>query len=168
MSDLSSRLENRKMASKDVRICLDPNLLAQRDEAMKAITPPPGQDGRMAQSAKDARTRVTEIEQQIRDASIILRVRGVGYTTYSRWMAECPPRKGRQESYDASKFFMHAAKNSALYVDEDGTEQEITAEEWEELDKRITDGEHDRIAQAVVYVNRSLGNVTPLTDTSQE
>jgi hypothetical protein len=100
-----------------------------------------------------------ELEQQIREASIILRVKGVDRHTYNRWMTECPARKGLQEAYNTSKFFMHAAKHSAVYVDEKGVEHEISDDEWADIDKKLTDGEHDRVAKAVVYVNRSLGAV---------
>lgn len=163
MSNLSDRLGQRKMPHKDVPICLDLDLLAQREEAMRAVSSrrQAVQDARLVTSsgAAEADARVAELEQQIQESSITLRVKGVDRLTYNRWLVECPPRKGKQEPFDSTKFFMHAAKNSAVYVDEDGAENEIGADDWATIDKMLTDGEHDRIAQAVVHVNRSVGAV---------
>lgn len=159
MSNLSSRLDARIMPHKDVPICLDLDLLDQRDEAMKAISPRKAvQDDRYVQPNVDASARVAEIEAQIRDASITLRIKGVDRLTYNAWMMQCPPRKGKQELFNSSTFFMHAAKRSAVYLDGD-EEHEITDEEWATIDKILTDGEHDRIAQAVLHVNRAVGAV---------
>ncbi|WP_345750113.1 hypothetical protein [Microbacterium rhizophilus] len=168
MSDLLDRLAQRKMPQQDVRICLDPALLEEHARAknalVRAITnkdKAEESDGRMI-SAKpagvaEARRAVADVETRINAASLTLRIMGVDRATYNGWMLACPPRKNKQEPFDSSKFFMHAAKNSAVYVDGAGAEHEITAEEWALIDKNMTDGEHDRIAQAVIYVNRSLG-----------
>lgn len=173
MSDLLSRLESRKMPSEDVLICLDFDLLNARDEAMKAVASAqsvariarPADDERMV-AAKEpdnvtaAKKRVAELEAQIRDASMTLRIRGVDRLTYNGWMLACPPRKGRdQGAFNPTTFYLHAAKNSAVYVDLDGAEHEISDDEWAVIDKQLTDGEYDRIAQAVVNVNRTSGQV---------
>lgn len=159
MSNLSDRLSQRKMPHKDVQICLDLDLLAERDEAMKRVRPSSVQDDRMVSASSTAKARVAELEEQIRAASITLRIKGVDRLTYNRWLVECPPRKGKQEPYDSNKFFMHAAKNSAVYIDESGAEAEIDEDDWATIDKMITDGEHDRIAKAVLHVNRAVGGV---------
>lgn len=159
MSNLSDRMNARKMPHKDVPICLDLDLLEQRDEAMTRVRPSAVQDDRMVSASSSAKARVADLEEQIRAASVTLRIKGVDRLTYNRWLVECPPRKGKQEPYDSAKFFMHAAKNSAVYLDDDGEEHELDAEDWAAIDKNITDGEHDRIAKAVVHVNRSVGAV---------
>lgn len=159
MTTLSDRLSARKMPHKDVSICLNLDLLEQRDEAMRKVRPSEVQDDRMVSTPANAKALVAELEQQIQDESITLRIRGVDRLTYNRWLVECPPRKGKQEPYDPTKFFMHAAKNSAVYVDENGVEQDISAEDWATIDKMLTDGEHDRVAKAVIHVNRAAGAV---------
>lgn len=159
MSNLSDRLSQRKMPHKDVPICLDLDLLEQRDEAMTRVRPSRVEDDRMVSASSSAKARVAELEEQIREASITLRIKGVDRLTYNRWLVECPPRKGKQEPYDSTKFFMHAAKNSAVYLDDTGAEVAIDPEDWATIDKMITDGEHDRIAKAVIHVNRSAGAV---------
>lgn len=161
MSKLSSRIKNRKTPHKDVPICLDLDLLTQRDEALRASTArrPNVQDDRLVTPAAQKSAHVADLERQIAENSITLRIKGVDRSTYNQWIVECPPRKGKQETYNPETFFIHAAKNSAVYVDENRVEEEIDDEDWETIDKFLTDGEHDRIAQAVVYVNRSVGAV---------
>jgi hypothetical protein len=162
MSNLLNRLSERKMPSKDVRICLDLNLLAERDEAMarlasaqrlrrdddRMVTPP---------AVTEAHAAVSDVEARIRAASIVIRFTGVDRSTYNRFFLLAPPRKGRQEAFDTSKFFMVVARETGKYVDEAGAVHDMSAEEWDEIDKIITDGEHDRIAQAVLDVNREVG-----------
>ncbi|MBT2485814.1 MULTISPECIES: hypothetical protein [unclassified Microbacterium] len=151
------------MPSEDVRICLDKNLLGERESLLANVARSQrhnANDARMAAPAvdKDAQARLTAVEDAIGAASITLRITGVDRLKYNSWLLACPPRKGKVgESFDPSKFFMLAAKNSAKYVDESGDEHDISPDEWKELDKTITDGEHDRIAQAVLNVNRTAG-----------
>lgn len=163
MTNLSDRLAARKMPQRDVAICLNLDLLEQRDAAMRSSTRPRSgvEDDRMVRLTRDeaGRARLEEIERQIQEESITIRVKGVDRFTYNQWLVACPPRKGKQEPFDPTTFFMHAAKHSAVYVDEAGVENEISDEEWASIDKMLTDGEHDRIAQAVVHVNRSVGTV---------
>lgn len=168
MSNLLSRLEQRKMPHTDVRICLDLSLLAERDNAMRLLDSAynrkknEANDDRMAGGGADAavqaaRAAVTEVEDRIRAASFILRLTGVDRKTYNRFLLECPPRKGKQEMFDSSKFYMHVAQNTAQYVDENGDVHDVSAEEWAKIDEQITDGEHDRIAKGVLEVNREVG-----------
>jgi hypothetical protein len=173
VSDLTSLLDEYEAPYQDVPICLKKNLLDERDQAMAAI---PGarngvQDARMAMPGVAAATkRVEEIEERIKAASITLRITGVDRHTYNAWLLACPPRKGVDAgAFNPTKFFMHAAMNSAVYVDKQGVEHEITAEQWATIDKKISDGEHDRIAQAVIHVNRTVGSVdvTPFVTASE-
>lgn len=162
MSNLLSRLESGRMPSEDVRICLDKNLLSERDSLMAAVARSERQqssDARMAGSGvdKSTRERLATVEAAIGAASITLRIVGVDRTEYNALLMASPPRAGRQETYNPTTFFMLAAKKSAKYVDESGSEHDISDVEWKEIDKKITDGEHERIAQAVLNVNRVAG-----------
>lgn len=163
MSNLLSRLESARMPSEDVRICMDKNLLSERESLLAQIaraTRQSAADARLAAPGveKASRERLAAVEAAIGAASITLRITGVDRVKYNSWMLACPPRQGKVgESFDPTKFFMHAAKNSAQYIDEAGVAHDISADEWKELDKNITDGEHDRIAQAVLNVNRTAG-----------
>lgn len=162
MSNLLSRLEQRKMPTVDVPICLDLSLLKERDTAMAGLAAAHRRkkdDDRMVGSPAiaSARAAVDEVEQRIRAASIIIRITGVDRTTYNRFFLLAPPRKGRQEAFDSGKFYMIVARETGKYVDENGDVHDMSPAEWDEIDKTITDGEHDRIAKAVLEVNREAG-----------
>lgn len=163
MSNLLSRLEGRKMPHRDVSICLDLNLLNRRSEALSALV-----DANTAQekdqrsvvspAIRDARAAVADAEAAIREESIKIRITGVDRKTYNQFLIECPPRKGKQELYDPTVFFMHVARQTGQYVDENGEVHAMTEEEWAQIDSVLTDGEHDRIATAVIEVNRTVGS----------
>jgi len=155
------------MPHKDVTLCLNLALLEQRDEAMKAVDSAARasrvEDDRMVSCGnavlEAARAKVAALNEQIKAESIILRVYGTDRHTYNQWMVECPAPKDKPGPFDPARFYVHAAKHSAVYVDESGAEHPISDEDWATIDKNLLDGEHDRIAQAVLHVNRGLGTV---------
>lgn len=162
MSNLMNRLETRQMPSRDVPICMNLDLLTARDRALRAVfdaAQAQAKEDRMVTSAalKAARAAVADAEAAVRAASVIIRITGVGRDEYNRYLLDCPPRKGHNEQYDPTTFFMHVARNTGTYIDEDGNSHEISPEEWDVIDRDITDGEHDRIATAVLEVNRTAG-----------
>lgn len=162
MSNLKSRLKARQVPTKDVPICLDLNLIAERDEAMSRLASAQRMkstsDRMVAPSDINAiAAEVASIEDRIRNASIIIRISGVDRATYNGYFLQAPPRKGRNEPFDPTKFFMIVARANGQYVDENGTAHAMTDDEWDDIDKALTDGEHDRIANAVLSVNREAG-----------
>lgn len=168
MSDLLSRLDQHEFPTKDVPLCLKPKLIAERDEAMsrvasarRAQTQPTGDDRMVAPATSPALAAaiadVKAVNDQIQAASVVIRLTGVDRLTYNRFVLACPPRKGKAEPFDPSKFFMHVARQTGAYVDREGNPHPITSEEWDAIDKKLGDGEHDRIAEAIIEVNRSVG-----------
>lgn len=164
MSDLDALLDERKMPTEDVRICLDLALLDERDKATaahaRAYAKAKDED-RMVPAKKkavqDARAELEAIETKIREKSFVLRIEGLDRFRYNQMMVAAPPRKGRNEPFDPTKFFMLVAKATAKYVDAAGEVHDITKEQWDRIDKALTDGEYDRIARAVLNVNRTAG-----------
>ena len=165
MSNLLNRLEQRVMPHKDVPICLDLNLITERNEALSRLEAAHRASRRegeermvgRAPAVAEARAALDDIDSRIRDASIVIRITGVDRATYNGFFLACPPRKAMHDAFLSSKFFMHVARNTGTYVDESGAEHEITIAEWNVIDEKITDGEHDRLAQAVLAVNREAG-----------
>lgn len=163
MSDLLERTADREMPWVDVPICLKLNLLTQRDAAMAELARLHRQtiaDDRMAgaPNVQAVSDKVAELEQQIREASIVVRITGVDRKKYNTFLLANPPRKGKQETFNPATFFMYVAERTSKYVDKAGTVHEISDEEWKAIDDLLTDGEHDRIAQAVIEVNREVGS----------
>lgn len=180
MSDLLQKAEQHEFPHADVQLCMKPALIKERDQAMARVasakTPQKSkvEDDRLATPAATgvspalaaAIAEVKELNDQIQAASITLRIVGVDRVKYNRFMLANPPRKGRNEAYDSSKFFMYVARQTAVYVDSNDETHPITPQEWDVLDPQggggiIGDGEHDRIAQAVIDVNRVVGSVDP-------
>lgn len=162
MSNLLNRLQTRQMPYRDVPICLNLNLLNDLDQAnLQLVRASQAQttEDRMVPSpaVREARAAIEAAKTAIRDASILIRITGVDRSAYNEYLLACPPRKGRNEQFDPTKFYMHVARETATYIDEAGAEHPISEEEWAVIDKEITDGEHDRIAAAVVEVNRTVG-----------
>lgn len=176
MSDLLEKAEKHEFPWKDVPLCMKPKLVEERDAAMARVASAQRQktkatvdDDRLATPAAivspalaEAIAEVTRLDEEIQASLITLRIVGVDRVKYNKFMLANPPRRGKPESFDSSKFFMYVARRTALYVDDSGETHEITPQEWDVLDPDggggiIGDGEHDRIAQAVIDVNRTAG-----------
>lgn len=172
MSDLLDKLEEHEFPTEDVRICLKPKLLTEREAAMARVSR--AQQKRTKSSVEDDRlgapaapavnpavaeaiAAVTKLNEQIQAASITIRIVGVDRLKYNRYVLANPPRRGKNEPYDSSKFYMYVAKETGVYVDAAGDTHPITADEWSSIDTKLSDGEHDRVAQAVLNVNRTVG-----------
>ena len=77
---------------------------------------------------------------------------------YNALVLEHPAREGVDEVFDSSTFFEAAARATAVEVTATGTVP-IPDEDWDEFISGLTDGEYDRLAGAVVQVNRNLATV---------
>ena len=173
-SDLDEQLDEREMPTEDVRVCLKLNLIEERDAAMADVARIQRQtlnDQRLAgggQAIEAAKARVAELEQQIAAKSITIRLTALDRHDYNRVALANPPRAGYQEAFNSSTFFFEVAKKSGRYVDHTGAEHVITADQWKRIDKALTDGEYDRLAQAVIKINRTVGgsNIDFLGDAS--
>lgn len=172
MASLDDKLApERVYPHKDVHLCRDSALLDERDAALaklanartaaqKAAKQAENGSGdtRLGKSAtapvKAAEKELAAVEERIRAAAITLRITGVPFGKYNQFMARNPGRKGMNEGFNPTTFFLHVARHTAKYVDDDGQLHDITAEQWDRLEKDLTDAEHDAIASAVIAVNR--------------
>lgn len=164
MSKLSSKLSKQKFAHRDITICLDGELSVKRDAAMAAYSAALQQgenDSRLTlKPGKTEGELVDLIEDEMRDKSITLRFTAVSFGEWNKYIIQNPPRKGNvqdaQLGYNSQTFFMHAARKTGTAVDGDSTE-EITSDEWGQIEAALTDGDHDRIAGALIEINRREG-----------
>jgi hypothetical protein len=177
MSGLSSKLAAASMPFEDVRICLDGQLNKERDDALAELAEAgqslnrasarrssdvrltdPAPDTSAEQAAvDDARAKVEAIEERMRAATATLRVFGVDFETYNKYLSANPPRKGKQEDFNNQTFFLYVAERTAKYLESGGELSDIEPAEWEDLRQRLTDGDHDKLADAIVTVNRING-----------
>jgi hypothetical protein len=175
VSAFGDKLDKKKPATTDVQLCLDGELSARRDVAVAEVVQAakkldqakksPPNDGRMvgspvaaAQKAYDtASTALGELEDAMRDATITLRLRAVPFADYNLFQAKNKPRPGKDEGYNPLTFFLYVARRSAVFVDDEGAEHRIEEHEWDKFEKDLSDGEHEKLAQAIVTVNRQVG-----------
>lgn len=159
MSSLTDRLNNRKFPTKDITLCLDGELSQQRDSALAefAQAKQRASERLTGGGTAEIQKRIDAIEDQMRDSLVTIRITGLPFAEYNKCIQACPPRRGKQEMFNASTFFLHTARRSSQYLDGDGTPQPITSEEWDQIEAALTDGEHDQIASAVIDVNRTQG-----------
>ena len=171
MSDLLDRLDEHEFPTADVLLCLKPKLIKKRDAAMTRVASvkrntttdkPDVVDDRMATPSVspalgEAIAAVEAVNDEIIAASITLRITGVDRLQWNRFMLANPPRRGKPESFDPTTFYMYVAKKTATYVDAAGFVHDVTADEWTTIDAKLGDGEYDRLAEAILEVNRSVG-----------
>lgn len=155
---LKTKLKARKPEYLDLVFCLDRPLMKDLEKARREHESESA--GRMA--APKSKT-VKDLEKAVADASVTIRVASLPWEAYNALMLEHPAREGHDEQFDASTFYAAAAKATAEEVTAKSTVP-IPEEDWDEFMSGLTDGEYDRLAGAVVAVNRNTGtvNIAPL------
>lgn len=164
MSVLSSKLANQKFAYRDVTFCLDGQLSARRDDAMQALVDAlrlaengKGDQRLAAKPGAAERAVVDAIEDEMREQSITLRLTAVPFGEWNKFIIQNPPRTGVSEGFNTSTFFMFVARKTGKFVTDDGELEDVSDAEWTEIENRLTDGDHDRIANALLEINRREG-----------
>ncbi|WP_325091468.1 hypothetical protein [Leucobacter sp. M11] len=150
---LKTKNKQRKADYTDLQFCMDRPLLKELEQARAEAAEAAA--GRMTGGKT---TRVKELEKLIAEASVTIRVSSLPRGQYNELMLEHPPREGRDEVFNPETFFAAAAKASAVEVTEKSTVP-IHEEDWDEFVDGLTDGEYDRLAGAVVMLNRNQATV---------
>lgn len=165
---LKAKLKQRKPEHVDLVFCMDRPLAKALEDARAEERRLSGGSGDYGPKKgkpghADAVARVRELEKQAADASVTIRVSSLDWQAYNELMQEHPAREGKDEQFNSSTFFEAAAKATAVEVTAKSTVP-IPDEDWDEFVSGLTDGEYDRLAGAVVQVNRNLAtvNVAPL------
>jgi hypothetical protein len=170
MSALSEKLAKKKFAHRDITLCLDGTLSLKRDEAMEELAKL-ARSTENGKSAPDARlsadpvltaTKLVEsIEDEMRANSITLRITAVSFGEYNKFIIQNKPRKDseadRSFGFNTQEFFLFVARRTGTYIDEAGNENAIDKAEWDAIEESLTDGDHDRIAGAILDINRREG-----------
>ena len=176
MSALSDKLAAKKFPSKDVTICLDAGLSAERESASEELvaaerglraaarTVEEGVgDTRLAanpvkaaeKKVAAAETGVQHVEDRMRPVSVTIRFTAVPFGEWNKFIIQNPPRKGKDEVFNPSTFWLHAARRTGKYVTDSGEVEDISKEEWDELEASLTDAEHDRLAATLYSINKA-------------
>lgn len=167
---LSEKLSKRTLPTQDVTLCLDGALTAERDALLSRIAELEKKRQKDAEAGSDrarnpelakALKAVADIEERMRESQVTLRISGLPFVEYNTIMRAHPPKKGAQSPFNAETFFLAAAKVSAQYVGDDGELEAISDDDWSVLEQSLTDGEHDLLANAVLFVNRTYAQASP-------
>lgn len=158
---LKTKLKQRKPEHVDLVFCMDRPLAKELEHARsEARADSEQKDGAYSGGKSE---RVKELEKQVAEASVTIRLSSMPWSEYNELMTLHPPREGHDEQFNSSTFFEAVAKASAVEVTAKSTVP-IPDEDWAEFVDGLTDGEYDRLAGAVVQVNRNLAavNIAPL------
>lgn len=150
---LKTKMRLRKPEHVDLVFCMDRPLMKELERARAEAARQA--EGRLA-AGKDA--TVAALEKKLAAASVTIRVSSLPWEEYNALMLEHPAREDHDEQFNASTFFEAAAKATAVEVTAKSTVP-IPEEDWNEFIAGLTDGEYDRLAGAVVQVNRNLATV---------
>jgi len=126
----------------DVEVCLDAALSSERDALMVDKGPAVAK-------------RIKEIESQMRDSIVTLRISGVPYQKYLQVQRAHPARKGRVEAFDPETFYPDFVyKHGAEVEGETVTPlSESPRSQWDEFVSGFTTAEINAIASAVEETN---------------
>lgn len=177
---LKDKLAGAKFNFKDLTFCLDGTLNARRDSLMQELVTETAKaeqnkdgkgDGRLGFSkVSEVKKRLEALEERMRDKSIVLRFTAVNNGLWQKWIIQNPPRKGNATDqalgYNFETFFNLAARETGLYVEDAGTEEnefedaiteDIAADEWAKIFEAFTAGDWDRIQLALITLNQREG-----------
>jgi len=176
MSALSDKLAAKKFPSKDVTICLDADLSNERARAVEAVASAErvlraarkaaedgGGDTRLGanpvrpaeKTLANAEAALRDVEDRMRPVSATIRFTAVPFGEWNKFIIQNPPRKGKEEMFNPSTFWLHAARRTGKYITESGDVEDISKEEWDDIEASLTDAEHDQIATALYTINKA-------------
>lgn len=140
-----SKKRTRTYPHRDVTICLDAELAAERDELMKRVK------GR--KSPADVKA-VRELEDRMRDSLLTIRVTGVPRAEYAK-IQRAHPGKSPLQAFDPDTFFMDFIYKKGFEVDGDTVTplSSWNRSEWDEIADGLTDAEFTALAEAVHETN---------------
>lgn len=177
MSSLDDKLAAKKFPHRDVHLCIDGELATERERTARDLSAAVARKTDRLANPDVARLRkeLADLDQRVKESSITIRIYGVSFGEYNAIRNANPPRKGHQEAFNPITFFVNVARKTGKYVDDDG-EHDIAKDQWDKIEAALTDAEHDKIATAVVAVNRTdnlkgidfLGNGSDATTDSSE
>lgn len=138
----SEKLGKRTFPTRDVTICLDAALGAERDALMSVRGP-------------QAKKQLAELEERMRDSLVTIRVTGVPVGLYVKLQGMHPRRDGRAEVFNPETFYPDFVYRTASIVEGDELEKlsELPRAQWDEFAENLTTAELNALAQAVHDTN---------------
>lgn len=168
--DLDKLLGEDTRPEKIVPICLRGHLQAEWDQLSAQYQAGPGEDDKALLAERAAKRRVAEemarVEAEMRAGTVEFRLRalprrrtpGMPKTqlVWQELVEKHPPRKDSAGKVDQRDAYT-GVNNSTLFeelVRVSIVEPELTEEQWQQLDGKLTDAQFDRLARAAWDLNR--------------
>lgn len=145
---MSFTSKKRTFPHRDVTLCLDAALAAERDALMARIS------SADRKSPADAKA-LSDIEERMRESIVTIRVCGVPYATYLKIQNAHPRREGRMEAFNPETFYSDFIYKTGFEVDggEPKKLSEIPRREWDEFVENLTTAEIEALARVVEETN---------------
>jgi len=176
---LKDKLERAKFAFKDEIFSVNGPLNMERDKLIEELLSA-ARTQAQKEGAGDQRINVNPVlaikkqiaalEDRMRDDFVTIRFTAVNKGEWGKWIIQNPPRKNndidRAYGFNTDKFFEHALRASATYVDDPGTleaewedavTEPIDDEDWDRLVEAMTAGDWDRAQMTVLQLNQKQG-----------
>lgn len=140
---LSSKRGKRSFPYTDITLCLDAALAAERDSLMREIA--------KSKVAPSVKKRLNEIENQMRDSLLTVRVTGVPYPEYMKIQRAHPKRNGIPEVFNPETFYSDFVYKTGYEVDGENLTKlsDQPRKDWDEIVGELTTGEMTVLANAV-------------------
>lgn len=162
MSKLKNKTDKATFRYRDVTVMLDGEKAAERDALMESIANSQEPvDARLGQDpAAEARKALAELEDEMRESLVTVRLRALPTEKWNALVAQFPPRDGvaidqRKEYnvYEVTK----AAVEAAGHLVEDGKTESVEAGEWPAFWAHLSGGDFDRFWIATMTLNEQDG-----------
>lgn len=151
-----------------VKVCLRPDLIDahnQANERLQSARKSGSKSGRLASKTTDEERelakRVRDIEDQLADATVEFRFRGMSPRTWQELLDEHPPRQDNQLDlmYGANRASHPRAAVRASII-----EPEWDDDSWSELLDIVNSGQWEELTAAMRQVNRGVVDDAPFSE----
>jgi hypothetical protein len=155
MIDLDSALADAKRPERTVSICLRGDLVAQIEDLERqlhdAMHDKPANDSLAGnQTARELAQQIEAVRDQMRDATVVLRLRGLSNPEWHKLVAAHEPRDrnvgDKTFGYNVETFFPALIKACL--------EDRVSDEQWTRLQDTLSAGQFDQLATAALAVSR--------------
>ena len=162
MSKLKQKTDKATFRYRDVTVMLDGEKAAERDALLEAVATADGApDLRLGvDPAKEARKRLTALEDEMRESLVTFRIRALPTDKWNALTAKFPPRKDNildeRKGYnivDVTK----AAVEAGGHLYDDGKTEPVEESEWPALWENLSAGDFDRFWITTYTLNEQDG-----------
>lgn len=161
--DLDAALANAKRPERTVGLCLRGDLQAEWENLERELLAEQRKDSDSLAGnprARELAEQMQTLAEQMKESTVVLRLRGITNPEWERMVADHPPRDGNATDkalgYDTSGFFPALVGG---YTDQQGEHHhgclvDVTPEQWARLYPVISSGQFDELSDAALAVSR--------------